>query len=445
MKKTGFLIVITVLAMLCTGFVSAANFTSSADDLKAMGLFLGSDKGYDLDRTPTRIEAAVMLVRMIGKEAEAKEKNSPHPFKDVADWASPYVGYLYANKLTTGISADKFGSNEICTDNMFATFTLRALGYTEGVDFIYYDSVPFAKKTGLIPENLTLNPFLRDHCVAIMYNALFQNTKGSAAPLIDKLAAEKAVTQKAADTVKAKAVTLNELNKIITSPEWTKKVNDAMTAEIEMKMAIPMSTQIVSGMSSTIDTTIKMNISVDSRNNKQEYSMNMIVSLFGMPMKTNTYLKDGYIYTEDGTTKTKTKALDADAAYNDMQNQINFMLSDSIAVNMIKDISKVTSGTGTSYKVTFSEDFTSYIFSNMGSMPQIGNITDTDTYSVKSATDVVVTYNINTAGNIESVDTTMKMEINGSIADVKMTMKIKAVGDDVKIIFPDFSGYIEAN
>lgn len=53
----------------------AANFTSSADRLHEVGLFQGTGTTasgapqYDLDRAPTRAEAAVMLVRLLGKEA----------------------------------------------------------------------------------------------------------------------------------------------------------------------------------------------------------------------------------------------------------------------------------------------------------------------------------------------------------------------------------------
>ena len=35
------------------------------------GLFRGSDKGWELDRQPTRAEAAIMLVRFLGLESEA--------------------------------------------------------------------------------------------------------------------------------------------------------------------------------------------------------------------------------------------------------------------------------------------------------------------------------------------------------------------------------------
>lgn len=70
----------------------AANFTSSADRLHEVGLFQGTGMTasgapqYDLDRAPTRAEAAVMLVRLLGKEADAKTLTYTAPFTDLEGW-----------------------------------------------------------------------------------------------------------------------------------------------------------------------------------------------------------------------------------------------------------------------------------------------------------------------------------------------------------------------
>lgn len=77
---------------------SGVKNTDKANILKELGLFIGTDKGYELERKPTRAESAVMLVRMLGKEKAAVEKNYPTPFTDVPVWASPFVGYLNSSK-----------------------------------------------------------------------------------------------------------------------------------------------------------------------------------------------------------------------------------------------------------------------------------------------------------------------------------------------------------
>ena len=40
-----------------------------------------------------------MLVRLLGGEAEAEVNVYQTPFTDVPDWAQPYVGWLYENKM----------------------------------------------------------------------------------------------------------------------------------------------------------------------------------------------------------------------------------------------------------------------------------------------------------------------------------------------------------
>lgn len=65
-----------------------------ANKLKEIGVFKGTDSGFELDREPTRIESAVMFVRLLGAELEAMEKKYEHPFTDVPEWATDHVGYL---------------------------------------------------------------------------------------------------------------------------------------------------------------------------------------------------------------------------------------------------------------------------------------------------------------------------------------------------------------
>ena len=83
-----------------------------AEALKAMGLLKGSDQGYELDRAPTRIEAVIMLIRLLGEENEAlySTEEYTHPFVDAPGWegASDYLAYAYSTGLTTGVDATHF-------------------------------------------------------------------------------------------------------------------------------------------------------------------------------------------------------------------------------------------------------------------------------------------------------------------------------------------------
>ena len=127
----------------------------SALGLYDLGLFKGTDKGFELDRQLTRAEAAVMLVRLLGAEPEAIARNYGHPFTDVPSWADPYVGYLYQNGLTNGISKTEFGSGRPTTLDDYLTFMLRTLGYKDGEDFEWSQAESFAAKIGAADKNLT--------------------------------------------------------------------------------------------------------------------------------------------------------------------------------------------------------------------------------------------------------------------------------------------------
>ncbi len=96
-----------------------------ADMLKALGLFVGTDDGFELQRRLTRAEAATLVVRFMGEEKNALAQNNKHPFKDVPGWADPYVGWLYKNKITFGIGNTLFGSSQNVTYWQFAAFLSR--------------------------------------------------------------------------------------------------------------------------------------------------------------------------------------------------------------------------------------------------------------------------------------------------------------------------------
>ena len=72
MKRT--LGIAILSALILTGTATAATEIQQQDAifLDELGLFQGTEQGYELDRTMTRAEGAVMLVRLLGGEAEAR-------------------------------------------------------------------------------------------------------------------------------------------------------------------------------------------------------------------------------------------------------------------------------------------------------------------------------------------------------------------------------------
>lgn len=106
--------------------VSAATTTelNAADALYSLGLFLGTNKGYELNNSLTREQSAMLLVRMLGALETAEAGSYTHPFTDVAPWASKVVAYAYANEYVKGYSATKYGGADTVTDFQYLTIVL---------------------------------------------------------------------------------------------------------------------------------------------------------------------------------------------------------------------------------------------------------------------------------------------------------------------------------
>lgn len=179
MKKSFVFIIVIVLLIATVVPVSAqtANLQNTADALHSLGLFqgMGGSIGYALDQNLTRAQGITLLVRMIGKEAEALEGTYRTPFVDVPAWAAGYVGYAYTNAITNGMGPDKFGSDVQLNDYMFLTLVLRALGYNdvgENAQFTWNDPYDLAKKVGLIDIAAADGSFTRGDAVKVFWNAM---------------------------------------------------------------------------------------------------------------------------------------------------------------------------------------------------------------------------------------------------------------------------------
>lgn len=164
--------------------------TEIADILYDLGLFRGTNYGYELERQPTRAEGITLLIRMLGEEEEALNCTYNNPFNDVPQWADRYVAFAYAKGYTNGTSATTFSSNTYITPEQFITYVLRALGYKDNVDFIWNESIVKAEELGIVETGKYTagSPeFYRGDCVVIMYNALIATLKSNVKTLAQYL------------------------------------------------------------------------------------------------------------------------------------------------------------------------------------------------------------------------------------------------------------------
>lgn len=194
-----FIAAILFVSLMCSfvpaAFAATSEASEAAQALYDLGLFQGTGNNadgtpnFDLDRTPTRAEAVTMLVRLLGKDAEAKAGTWETPFTDVADWAKPYVGYAYTNGLTTGTSATTFGGEDSINATQYLTLVLRALGYTSGTDFQWDSAWTKSNEINLTVGSYYANTtnFTRGDVARISESALYTKSKGKDKTLGEKM------------------------------------------------------------------------------------------------------------------------------------------------------------------------------------------------------------------------------------------------------------------
>lgn len=155
---------------------ASAMYTDYADSLNRLGLFRGTEKGYELEGNFTRDQGAAMIVRLLGEESDVLKEEATGIFADVPadNWAAPYVKYCYTNGITKGTGRNNYSPNETMSGAQYVTLVLRALGYT-------YAEPETAEKLsverGLLPSamawEIIRDPQLsRDRMVYVSYQAL---------------------------------------------------------------------------------------------------------------------------------------------------------------------------------------------------------------------------------------------------------------------------------
>lgn len=190
MKK---LLCIILAVIMIFPLMVSADSQSNAEMLKALDLFKGTDKGFELEREASRVEAIVTVVRILGAEAEALEKKYSHSFEDTDSWMDPYVGYALEKGITKGVSEKEFAPNDLITESQFITLVLRAMQYSDAKgDFNWEKSAEFAQSLGI--KSSSSASFTRGDMVDICFSSLTAPVK-SGSKLYEKLANDEVFTK----------------------------------------------------------------------------------------------------------------------------------------------------------------------------------------------------------------------------------------------------------
>lgn len=162
---------------------------------------------FGLDRQVTRMQAVLVVIRLLGKGAEAAAYPKTHPFTDVPNWADSYVSYAYDKGITKGVSATRFGTADKMGAAGYLTFMLRILGYKDK-NYVYGDyegyysseftaKLPWALASycGILPTQVDKTDFLRSDLIDVTCATLYAHMKDSSLQLKDKLINEGVFTK----------------------------------------------------------------------------------------------------------------------------------------------------------------------------------------------------------------------------------------------------------
>lgn len=370
-----------LLTAAMAGTASASSYDSVAEELSAIGVFRGTAGGFELDRAPTRSEAAIMLVRLYGAEDEAKAAYEAGeismPFTDVSETAAPSVAWLYSQGITNGTSATTFGASSPCSAKMYCAFLLRALGYEDGVDFLYADTLDFAMLHGLFNLSmLDAAPFLRDDLAAVTYQALGADLKDGSTYLLASLVESGAIDAEAARPITEKI----EAYRALTAASQASSTG--IDADYTMNMGMDIAVDGSDG-TETIHETMSVAVSGNGRIQMILKDPLQLAISMNMNMESNTagagpdvtmqdqvsvqeWMQDGWVYVQeemDGTTdryKYPVGNMDGFAEFYQEMLQISGQMN-SMMLPMIDSIDVSRTGSRTVYTMKMDDSLNSLL------------------------------------------------------------------------------------
>jgi hypothetical protein len=185
---------------------AAEGISRDAQAAKDLGMLKGSDGGVTtqyLQSSPTRIQAAILFLRLKGLENTALSYKGTNNFADASemkwDQGRNIMAYLkdHPELGWTGIGNNKFNPNSQIDVKSYYKVMLEALGYAEGTDFQWNDVLTFAASKDLKSVAGTTN-FVVDNIATATMEALKAGMKSGNNTLIASLIESGVVSREAA-------------------------------------------------------------------------------------------------------------------------------------------------------------------------------------------------------------------------------------------------------
>lgn len=224
-RKWGWISIAAMLGALLTAAPAQADtglqVKTDAQIAGDFNLLQGDGSGLTaeyLGKTTLRYQAAIMALRLKGLEKEAVAYTGSEQFADgnlVFGTTRATLGYLKAhpNLGWQGIGDGKFDPLAPVTSQQFYKIMLEALGYQEGKDFAYADTLTFAKSKGLFRAAAAAS-FRNQDIATSVVEALKTPVNGSTDTLSQTLVKQGSASASAAASLSFKRIDLASNDKL---------------------------------------------------------------------------------------------------------------------------------------------------------------------------------------------------------------------------------------
>lgn len=433
-------------AAMCVS-ASASDYNAPAEELSAIGMFRGTEKGFELDRAPTRSEAAIMLVRLYGAEETAKTAYAAgeisHPFTDVSAFTSPYIAWLYTNGITNGFTETTFASQRPCSAQNYAVFLLRALGYKDGVDFEYANALTFAQEKGFYDPLMFSGEFLRDDLAALTYQGLAADLASGESYLLASLIDSGAIDKAAAKPMTEKFEAYRAMNAAVSNMD-----DSAIDMDLKMDTNVAFS---MDGETMEMPASATGTVKAIVDESKVEMAYEMETTADGSTLDTSVWMKDGWMYTSmtvDGEILKVKSPVEDELAAMEKISAVDASAMDVRGLAMIESISSRRVGSNTEYTLIMNQ-------SAEWMTDTVSGMTDEES-AAADISDMTITYVVNRSGVLKRMDMVFSAAFampipleDGTASTVEMrydyniSMTVNATGKNVRISWPNFSEFEE--
>jgi predicted lipoprotein with Yx(FWY)xxD motif len=177
-----------------TGTNASLQAVSAVDAVVKLGVIQGDGQGVTDDylaKQTTRLQAAILYLRLLGKEKVALAYKGSTSFSDAGSVGKanvPVLAYLkdHPELGWSGTGTGKFEPLSYVTDQQLYKVLLEALGYRSGQDFAFKDTITFAATLGL-NRAAGATPFNNRNLAVALTEALQTLPKGATGTLLDQL------------------------------------------------------------------------------------------------------------------------------------------------------------------------------------------------------------------------------------------------------------------